>query len=326
LLVLGIIDFMKRACKISFKWPLVVGTALALVWGQATSASAADELTLDTAQAKAAKSDAPAEYFLGKLYERGKGVTQDYAKAADYLRQAADQGYAPAQTDLGALYAQGLGVKLDDQQAAAWYRKAADNGDPLAQYAMGLFYSEARGVPGDPQESLKWYQEAAAHNQPDALLALGDIYANGRNGMAINVREAVDWLEKARAQGSYDADNSLGSIYQYGGDGINPDRKKAFDYYHEAALKGNGRAEMNLGRLYLDGSGVKVDLVEAYQWFYLATRNGEMLARHYLRELDGTMPNLASPLTADQKAEAIRQANELQKTIRKDNSKVAIKE
>ena len=150
MLVLGIIDFMKRACKISFKWPLVVGTALALVWGQATSASAADELTLDTAQAKAAKSDAPAEYFLGKLYERGKGVTQDYAKAADYLRQAADQGYAPAQTDLGALYAQGLGVKLDDQQAAAWYRKAADNGDPLAQYAMGLFYSEARGVPGDP--------------------------------------------------------------------------------------------------------------------------------------------------------------------------------
>src|SRR5208337_3044821 len=61
----------------------------------------AEEFTLETAQTAAAKGDPKAEYFLGKQYAHGNGVPQDYAKAAEYFRQAATQGYAFAQNDLG---------------------------------------------------------------------------------------------------------------------------------------------------------------------------------------------------------------------------------
>ena len=49
-------------------------------------------------QSAAEKGDARAEYELAQCYTRGDGVTRDYAKAAEYLRKSADQGYAPAQT------------------------------------------------------------------------------------------------------------------------------------------------------------------------------------------------------------------------------------
>src|SRR5580658_6337461 len=138
------------------RWTVLAGTALVLI--QAAPLHAADEFTLDTAQSAAAKGDAKAEYFLARHYAKGDGVPQDYSKAAEYMRQAAEQDYAFAQNDLGAFYAKGLGVRQDYQEAAKWYLKAAGQGDALAQYSLGLIYSEGRGVPVNMPESLKWYK------------------------------------------------------------------------------------------------------------------------------------------------------------------------
>jgi TPR repeat protein len=148
---------------------------------------------------------------------------------------------------------------------------------------------------------------------------MGDIYLKGRPGIPINLKEARDWFQKSRDLGNYEADNSLGFIYEHGGFGIEPNAQRALDFYREAALKGNGRAEMNLGRLYLDGTAVKNDPVEAYKWFYLAVRHQEGIGNHYLMILEGRLPGLAGPqavITADQRAEAISQANELLKSMR----------
>jgi TPR repeat protein len=308
------------ATNVNLQKALALGVALVLIFVvPAGLASAANELTLDTALAKAQKGDAEAEFYLGKCYARGNGVPQDYAKAAGYFQLAAEQGFAFAQTDLGGLYARGQGVRQDDVEAARWYLKAATNGDPLGQYAMGLFYSQGRGVTNDPQESLKWFKRAAEQNQPDALLELGDIYLKGRPGIPINIIEARNWFEKSRDHGNYEADNSLGYIYESGSIGIARNFQTALDYYREAALKGNGRAAMNLGRFYLEGKGVKRDPVEAYKWFYLAVRNREMLGNHYLRMMEGRLPGLAgsqASITDAQRTEAIRQANELLKSMR----------
>ena len=44
------------------------------------------------------------------MYSKGVGVTQDYTKAAKWLRLAAEQGYAKAQYSLGAVYYNGEGI------------------------------------------------------------------------------------------------------------------------------------------------------------------------------------------------------------------------
>lgn len=72
------------------------------------------------------------KYLLGKCYEQGKGVKQDYAKARSLYEKAAqrtDHVGAPAMVYLGDMYAKGLGVVVDTAKAKAWYQKAAVTGN-----------------------------------------------------------------------------------------------------------------------------------------------------------------------------------------------------
>ena len=54
------------------------------------------------------------------------------------IRRQAEQGDADAQTVLGAMYYQGRGVTQDDAEAARWLRLAADQGDVIAQFNLGF--------------------------------------------------------------------------------------------------------------------------------------------------------------------------------------------
>jgi len=77
--------------------------------------------------------DAEAQYFWGRMYDRGLGVSKDHAEAVNWCRKAADQGDALAQTTLGWAYASGNGVPQDYVQAHMWFNLAAAQGYPEAQ-------------------------------------------------------------------------------------------------------------------------------------------------------------------------------------------------
>jgi TPR repeat protein len=70
-----------------------------------------DESNLERANAATKRGAATAEYFLARAYFQGKGVAQDYRKAAELFRRAAQQGNAPAQNDLGVMFESGLGAR-----------------------------------------------------------------------------------------------------------------------------------------------------------------------------------------------------------------------
>jgi len=53
---------------------------------------------------------------------------KEYAKALELLSGPAEQGHAQAQYFLGMMYDKGYGVTEDDQTAIKWYRKAAEQG------------------------------------------------------------------------------------------------------------------------------------------------------------------------------------------------------
>ena len=67
------------------------------------------------------------------MYEQGRGVPQDYAKAVEWYRKAAEQNEPAAQYSLGLMYDQGTGVQRNLSEATRWYRLAAKNGDPDAK-------------------------------------------------------------------------------------------------------------------------------------------------------------------------------------------------
>lgn len=69
---------------------------------------------------------------LGVLYEEGKGVRQDYAKAVEYYKKGCDLGYAISCERLGDLYMKGKGVTRNRSSAKRLFGKACDFGSQEA--------------------------------------------------------------------------------------------------------------------------------------------------------------------------------------------------
>lgn len=142
--------------------------------------------------------DPKAEYYMGRFYHYGEGVTVSGAEAAKWYRKAADKGVAGAQYNLGILYDQGNGVKEDAAEAARWFRKAADLNDPQAQFSLAYFYQMGRGVKQDPAEAFKWYKRSADQGHAISYLAMGFSTRDG-SGVAANKVEALKWFQLASA-------------------------------------------------------------------------------------------------------------------------------
>lgn len=86
-----------------------------------------------------------------KAYLRG-----DYDKAVTDIEFLANGGEARAQYDLGLLYDQGKGVPQNDARAMYWYGLAAEQGEPRAQYNLGLMYLNGQGVQPDLITAYYW--------------------------------------------------------------------------------------------------------------------------------------------------------------------------
>ena len=82
------------------------------------------------------KGNVNAQYYIGKLYYKGKGIEKDYKKAFEYLKKAAEQGHVDAQYCVGVCYAGGVGVEKDLNKAIEYLKKAADQGSDAAKETL----------------------------------------------------------------------------------------------------------------------------------------------------------------------------------------------
>ena len=75
-----------------------------------------------------------------ELNTKGKEYyyAENYTKAVECYRQAAEQGYAKAQCNLGVCYYNGYGVPQSYSEAVKWYRKAAEQGQADAIEALKI--------------------------------------------------------------------------------------------------------------------------------------------------------------------------------------------
>ena len=103
------------------------------------------------------------QYFIGRMYNNGEGVAQDYKEAEKWYRKAADQGDADAQDSLGWMYMSGEGVTQDFEEAAEWYRTAAKQGLADAKNNLGLMYDNGQGVLQDYILTHMWYNLSASN-------------------------------------------------------------------------------------------------------------------------------------------------------------------
>ena len=181
--------------------------------------------------------NATAQYYLGKMYGDGRGVSRDYAKAVEWYRKSAEQGNADAQCNLGGMYYYGRGVSEDYARAAEWYRKSAEQEDADAQYNLGKMYEYGRGVSQDYAKAVEWYRKSAEQGNADAQYYLGCMYDFGIV-VSLDEAKAVEWYRKAAEQGHVDAQYQLGYMY-HNGIGVSKDHTKAAEWYSKAAKGGD---------------------------------------------------------------------------------------
>ena len=91
---------------------------------------------------------------LGRAYETGGGVKQDYAEAVRWYRKGVEAGNVAVINSLGWMYLEGRGVAEDETEAARWVRKAAESGHTAAMTDLGWMYEKGRGVASDVVEAM----------------------------------------------------------------------------------------------------------------------------------------------------------------------------
>lgn len=114
----------------------------------------------------AEKGDAEAQYYVGRMYEKGEGVRRDQNEVVKWYLKSAENGYAPAQYRVAVGYAYGLGgLSKDQDEAVKWLRRSAEGGHKKAQKYLGRAYAEGRfGLPVDEKQAEYWAQKAESNS------------------------------------------------------------------------------------------------------------------------------------------------------------------
>ncbi|KAI8360864.1 hypothetical protein EDC96DRAFT_512807 [Choanephora cucurbitarum] len=184
-----------------------------------------------------------AQYVLGVMYGKGKGVTQDFAKAVAWYRKSALNGHPKAHYNLGVCYRDGIGVPKDWSKALYWFTLAAENGDVDSQYSTAIIYY--KGDPQDHKMAYLWFKAAAENDHVMARYALGTLFFHG-HGVSRDLKKALMWFERVSdLESSGDAYYHVGLIQE-----IFSRYEEAITAYIKGSDKGSSEAELHLGRLY----------------------------------------------------------------------------
>ena len=129
--------------------------------------------------AKKMEGTAKLYYEAGLKFLAGEGNAEpDYMKAYASFSRAANMENHQAAYLLGKMYEEGQGIPQDYEKAIKWYEKALDN--PEANVRLGLMYSGGTGVEQNYLTAAKYFFRAV--NQGDTIRAkkyMEDIFAKG---------------------------------------------------------------------------------------------------------------------------------------------------
>jgi TPR repeat protein/S1-C subfamily serine protease len=223
------------------------------------------------------------QFKLALRYNTGEGVEQDFEKAFNWCKKAADKNHIDAMYSLGLLYKEGEGTEKNIGESFKWFKKAAEEGHTKAQFEIGEMYYYGKGISKIEKIAFSWYEKAAEKDLPNAQCALGRYYQYryGDEKSPGDYKKAFDWYSKAATQGFYLANLELGLMYKSGNDFVKQDFNKAFYHLDIAANKGGYfRAMYQLGLLYEEGQGVPQNKEKAFEIFLRAAKddNNDMSA------------------------------------------------
>ena len=160
----------------------------------------------------AAMGNGEAQFVIATRYLNGEnGLQQDFGKAAYWYGKAAASGNAPAQYRLGTLYERGKGVAKDLKAALGWYERSASLGNVKAMHNAAVLAANSDQDKSDYARAFKWFSLGAAHGLKDSQFNLAILLERGL-GTKANPKEALFWYSQAAQQNDADANKRAGVL------------------------------------------------------------------------------------------------------------------
>lgn len=218
--------------------------------------------------------DADAQFLLGLFFEGELGIEEDFCRALQLHKEAAEQGHVAAIASVGAFHVMGHCTTRNDEIGARYFLRAARLGHGEAAFALALFYVlNPDSIPSGSQGAVAWMERAWKLKQKTKF----------RNSL-VYVPELV-----------------AGSYFKIGED-VQIDLEKSERYFWSSAKQGSPLGQYYLGKLYLE-QPEHPRHSEAWKWIFLAAYQGSTPAATRVR--DGT-----TKLTSEEWLRAMRDADE----------------
>lgn len=190
-------------------------------------------------------------------------VPRDLEKGKDLLQKACGKSEPKGCTFLGYLFSRGIGVTQDGARALQLFKDACRMHEPTACSAVAYFTKYGRGTSSDAEQAEKYYRDAEVYYKREcdegrlsACVDLGELYlwAPGIK----NAKAAKPLFEKACNLGRREGCRGLGVVLR-DGKGTLRDGKSAAAVLKDGCDRGDGASCIYYGELYLTGEGVDVD-------------------------------------------------------------------
>lgn len=169
---------------------------------------------------------------------------------------------------------------------------AAASAEDLAR-GQDLYQQATARLDANEEGGLDLLKQAAATGYTPAQLHLAGLYQDGDQGLAVNLAQARSWARRAADGGDARGMHAYG-MYLFDGIGGDQNRTEALDWLKRAAELGLLDSQYNVAKLYETGDqGIQPDLTEAYKWYLIAARAGDVDARSAAERLRATVPAAA---------------------------------
>ena len=150
-------------------------------------------------EARARAGDLDAKHSLGMAYRRGDGVTQDKAKGAGLIIEAADGGCKHALSSVGVCHYFGDGVPKNHRLAMKWYQAAASAGIWEGFFNVADLFDDSDEIAKNPIEALAWFTSSLGV-MPESADRMHAIVGNlSDENLDLAARRAVQIMKSAES-------------------------------------------------------------------------------------------------------------------------------
>lgn len=252
----------------------------------------------------AKEGDVEAQMNLGYMYLYGNnGVEQDFTKAFEYYKMAADKDNPIALNNVGSLYFNGIGTEKNRARAISYFNKSAKLGNDNAATNLAFIYLTGNNNDSERnKKAMQLFRQAAKSGNKLAEFMLGYAYYKGFTVDRDNYT-AFSLIKDAADEGAEfdEAQYILAEMYA-NGYGTVQNYVNSVAYYTKAVNQGNTDAYIDLAKIYAEGKFAQMNMIKAHTLFNIAASEGNAKAAE-LRDKIGAVLKLEMLLQAQTDAQ-----------------------